>query len=78
MSLFRAELSATSLLSIGHRPGLDQFHDRTLTLVRGPEGARLIRKHRQQRTSEPVTPLAAMAARLAALRRPREAKRNAS
>jgi putative ATP-binding cassette transporter len=49
MSLFRAELSATSLLSIGHRAGLDRFHDRTLTLVRGPEGARLIRKHRPKR-----------------------------
>ncbi|MEJ0067551.1 MAG: hypothetical protein WDO24_00985 [Pseudomonadota bacterium] len=49
MSLFRQELSATSLLSIGHRAGLDRFHDRTLTLVHGPEGARLIRKHRPKR-----------------------------
>jgi putative ATP-binding cassette transporter len=49
MSLFRDELSATSLLSIGHRAGLDQFHDRTLTLVHGPDGARLIRKHRPKK-----------------------------
>jgi len=49
MSLFRGDLSATSLLSIGHRAGLDQFHDRTLTLVHGPEGARLVRKHRSHR-----------------------------
>jgi putative ATP-binding cassette transporter len=49
MSLFRTELSATSLLSIGHRAGLDQFHDRTLTLVHGPEGARLIRRPRPPR-----------------------------
>jgi putative ATP-binding cassette transporter len=52
MSLFRAELSATSLLSIGHRAGLDQFHDRTLTLVHGPEGARLTRKHPRERRAE--------------------------
>jgi vitamin B12/bleomycin/antimicrobial peptide transport system ATP-binding/permease protein len=52
MSLFRAELSETSLLSIGHRAGLDQFHDRTLTLVHGPEGARLIRKPKPQRQPE--------------------------
>jgi putative ATP-binding cassette transporter len=79
MSLSRDELSATSLLSIGHRPGLDQFHDRTLTLVHGPEGARLVRKHRQQPNSAPVSgrPLAAVAARLARLRKRREAKQDA-
>ncbi|MBX6743100.1 MAG: hypothetical protein IRY87_13760, partial [Acetobacteraceae bacterium] len=31
----------TALVSIGHRPGLDAYHDRTLTLVRSAEGARL-------------------------------------
>jgi putative ATP-binding cassette transporter len=46
MSLFKDELKSTSLLTIGHRPGLDQFHDRTLTLVKAPEGAHLVRKRR--------------------------------
>ncbi|MCB4823569.1 ABC transporter ATP-binding protein/permease [Roseicella aerolata] len=41
MRLFREELEGTALVSIGHRPGLDAYHDRTLTLVRGTEGARL-------------------------------------
>jgi putative ATP-binding cassette transporter len=46
MALFKDELKSTSLLTIGHRPGLDQFHDRTLTLVKAPEGAHLVRKRR--------------------------------
>ncbi|HYZ30764.1 MAG TPA: ABC transporter ATP-binding protein/permease, partial [Crenalkalicoccus sp.] len=38
MGLFDEELRGTTLVSIGHRPGLDAYHDRTLTLVRDPSG----------------------------------------
>jgi putative ATP-binding cassette transporter len=41
MRLFREELGESALISIGHRPGLDVYHDRTLHLLRAPDGARL-------------------------------------
>lgn len=41
MMLFRAELAGTALLSIGHRPGLEAYHDRRLALERGERGANL-------------------------------------
>ncbi|MGH6672705.1 MAG: ABC transporter ATP-binding protein/permease [Xanthobacteraceae bacterium] len=41
MSIFDHEIAAASVLSIGHRPGLEAFHTRTLHLVRTPAGARL-------------------------------------
>ena len=41
MSIFDHELSGASVLSIGHRPGLEAFHTRTLHLVRTPAGAML-------------------------------------
>ena len=41
MSIFDRELRSASLLSIGHRPGLEAFHTRTLHLVRTPAGAKL-------------------------------------
>ena len=41
MSIFDHELSGASVLSIGHRPGLEAFHTRTLHLVRTPDGAML-------------------------------------
>jgi putative ATP-binding cassette transporter len=41
MQLILEELPKSALISIGHRPGLDAFHERTLHLQRGPEGARL-------------------------------------
>lgn len=41
MSIFDKELSTATVLSIGHRPGLETFHTRTLHLVRTPEGAML-------------------------------------
>ncbi|MDO9711181.1 ABC transporter ATP-binding protein/permease [Paracraurococcus lichenis] len=47
MRLFPEELAGSALLSIGHRPGLDAYHDRTLTLVRGTEGARLTARRRR-------------------------------
>ncbi|MBK1660711.1 ABC transporter ATP-binding protein/permease, partial [Paracraurococcus ruber] len=46
MRLFREELADSALVSIGHRPGLDAYHDRTLTLVRGTDGARLTTRRR--------------------------------
>jgi vitamin B12/bleomycin/antimicrobial peptide transport system ATP-binding/permease protein len=42
MSLLREALAETTLISIGHRPGLEAFHDRRLMLVRHEDGARLI------------------------------------
>jgi putative ATP-binding cassette transporter len=41
MRIFREELAESALVSIGHRPGLDAYHDRTLHLMRAPDGARL-------------------------------------
>lgn len=41
MSIFDAELADAAVLSIGHRPGLDAFHNRMLRLVRSPDGATL-------------------------------------
>ena len=41
MSIFDHELSNASVLSIGHRPGLEKFHNRVLHLVRTPRGATL-------------------------------------
>jgi putative ATP-binding cassette transporter len=46
MSIFREELRWTTLISVGHRPGLENFHDRTLHLVRTQEGARLTMRRR--------------------------------
>jgi putative ATP-binding cassette transporter len=43
MSIFDEELPETSIFSIGHRPGLEAFHRRTLQLIGGPAGARLRR-----------------------------------
>jgi vitamin B12/bleomycin/antimicrobial peptide transport system ATP-binding/permease protein len=50
MSIFDRELKGASVLSIGHRPGLEAFHTRTLHLVRTPLGAML--HHR--RPPEPI------------------------
>jgi putative ATP-binding cassette transporter len=41
MKLLIEELPETSIVSIGHRPGLEVFHTRELTLVPGAQGARL-------------------------------------
>jgi putative ATP-binding cassette transporter len=41
MSIFDRELPGASVLSIGHRPGLEQFHTRVLRLVRSTAGATL-------------------------------------
>jgi putative ATP-binding cassette transporter len=44
MRMFGEELAGSALVSIGHRPGLDAYHDRTLKLIPGAEGARLRRR----------------------------------
>jgi putative ATP-binding cassette transporter len=41
MSIFDRELHDATIVSIGHRPGLEQFHTRVLHLVRTPLGAKL-------------------------------------
>ncbi|HKU95605.1 MAG TPA: ABC transporter ATP-binding protein/permease [Vineibacter sp.] len=46
MALLSEELAGATVISIGHRPGLESYHDRTVVLVRGEEGARLVRKRR--------------------------------
>jgi putative ATP-binding cassette transporter len=46
MRLVLEELPKSALISIGHRPGLDAFHERTLHLQRGPEGAKLAMRQR--------------------------------
>jgi putative ATP-binding cassette transporter len=58
MSIFDRELGHSTVVSIGHRPGLEQFHTRVLHLVRTPIGARL---HHQGRADVADTPGAAVA-----------------
>lgn len=41
MSMFDEELAGATVVSIGHRPGLEAFHPRVLHLVRSPLGATL-------------------------------------
>lgn len=41
LSLFDQDLASTTVVSIGHRPSLEAFHDRILRLQREPDGARL-------------------------------------
>lgn len=43
MRLVTERLPGAALVSIGHRPGLEAFHTRHLTLVKSAEGARLMR-----------------------------------
>jgi putative ATP-binding cassette transporter len=51
MSIFDRELDNTTVLSIGHRPGLEQFHTRILQLIRTPGGAML---HHAEQTATSV------------------------
>jgi putative ATP-binding cassette transporter len=59
MRLFREELAGSALVSIGHRPGLDAYHDRTLHLLRAPDGARLEVRRRAPRPPPHRAPLTA-------------------
>jgi putative ATP-binding cassette transporter len=42
MKLLTDELKATTIVSVGHRPELEQFHDRKITLARRRGGAKLV------------------------------------
>jgi putative ATP-binding cassette transporter len=42
MEALRRELPDTTVLSVGHRPGLEAFHDRRYLLVPADDGARLV------------------------------------
>jgi putative ATP-binding cassette transporter len=46
LSLFDNELAGATVLSIGHRPGLEEFHSRTLHIRKTEEGAILLAKPR--------------------------------
>src|SRR5207302_3653884 len=53
MRLFAKELAGTTVVSIAHRPGMDAFHDRTLTLAHAVGGARLVKKPRAHPAHKP-------------------------
>ena len=46
MNIFKDELRWTTVISVAHRPGLENFHDRTLHLVKTKSGARLTMRRR--------------------------------
>jgi putative ATP-binding cassette transporter len=57
MGLFRDELAGTTLISIAHRPAVEAFHDRTLSLIKSATGARLVTKRpRSQKQNLPRKP----------------------
>lgn len=41
LGLFEAELAHATMISVGHRPGLEEFHDRKITLEKQLAGAHL-------------------------------------
>jgi putative ATP-binding cassette transporter len=41
LGLFEAELASSTVISVGHRPGLEEFHDRKITLEKRLAGAHL-------------------------------------
>ena len=45
LELVITELPEATIISVGHRPALEEFHDRKLMLERRPAGARLSSKH---------------------------------
>jgi putative ATP-binding cassette transporter len=49
LGLFEKELKGASVLSIGHRPGLEEFHSRTLHIRKTKEGAVLLAPPRSRR-----------------------------
>jgi vitamin B12/bleomycin/antimicrobial peptide transport system ATP-binding/permease protein len=48
LALFENELKGASVLSIGHRPGLEEFHTRTLHIRKTREGAILLARPRSR------------------------------
>jgi putative ATP-binding cassette transporter len=53
LALFEDELQGASVMSIGHRPGLEEFHTRTLHIRKTEEGAILLAKPRVPQTRRP-------------------------
>ncbi|WP_372617027.1 ABC transporter ATP-binding protein/permease [Falsiroseomonas sp.] len=56
-ALLAAELPEAALLSIGHRPGLDRYHDRELVVMRGPTGTWLAPPAAPRAHAHPARPL---------------------
>ena len=52
---------ALTVISVGHRPELEKFHDRKISLVYHPDGARLVR---DENLAWPRRPSARMLSRL--------------
>jgi putative ATP-binding cassette transporter len=53
MSIFSHELRGATVLSIGHRPGLEAFHASTLHLICTPEGAMLHQQPQERSLHQP-------------------------
>jgi putative ATP-binding cassette transporter len=49
MRLIIAALPSATIITVGHRPGLEALHDRRIHLLRHPDGARLVTEIRGQR-----------------------------
>jgi putative ATP-binding cassette transporter len=47
MGFFRQDLAGATLLSVGHRPGLEEYHDREIYLVREDGAAMAHARHRR-------------------------------
>lgn len=69
MSLFDEELAGTTLLSIGHRPGLEAYHQRTLQVISTPDGGLLRQRPARHGTRNPFH---GFAARLLGINHPPE------
>jgi vitamin B12/bleomycin/antimicrobial peptide transport system ATP-binding/permease protein len=52
LSLLESELADASFLSIGHRPGLEEFHTRTLHIRKSESGAIVLRSRRANEPRE--------------------------
>lgn len=53
LALFDHELEGATVMSIGHRPGLEEFHTRTLHIRKTEEGAILLPRPRSERVHHP-------------------------
>lgn len=62
MRLLQEELPGSAVVSIGHRPGLDRYHDRVLTLRAAPGGAVLSPEPAPAPPEAPTLPARAPAA----------------
>jgi vitamin B12/bleomycin/antimicrobial peptide transport system ATP-binding/permease protein len=69
MRLLIEELPEAAVLNVGHRPGLEAFHQRELVLVRGEEGARLLRASHARRLARKAREEAEKQERLNLIRR---------